>query len=190
MALTRFGVSKGFACSISATVPLTTGAAMLVPDSVRYGLYVVADRPVEQSGRMGGVEEAGRIAQRHDAVPGATSPASPGSRSPTGPSSCRARSTSSVRVHRALRVRSADREDPRRIARSGDAAVLRFAVGRLRPKLPAAETTTMPASTARFAASVRGSVQEGLGDRRADRQVDDADVVGRAGSSPPIRAPR
>ena len=33
MAFTRFGVSAGFACSISATVPLTTGAAMLVPVS-------------------------------------------------------------------------------------------------------------------------------------------------------------
>ena len=38
IAFTRFGVSAGLACSISATVPLTTGAAMLVPDSVRYGL--------------------------------------------------------------------------------------------------------------------------------------------------------
>ena len=33
-----FGVSDGFACSISATVPLTTGAAMLVPVRLRYGL--------------------------------------------------------------------------------------------------------------------------------------------------------
>ena len=35
MALTAFGVSAGFACSINATVPLTAGAAMLVPVSVR-----------------------------------------------------------------------------------------------------------------------------------------------------------
>ena len=33
-----FGVSDGLACSISATVPLTTGAAMLVPVRLRYGL--------------------------------------------------------------------------------------------------------------------------------------------------------
>ena len=37
MALTRFGVSFGFACSINATEPATTGAAMLVPLSARYG---------------------------------------------------------------------------------------------------------------------------------------------------------
>ena len=38
IALIRFGVSFGFAWSISATVPLTTGAAMLVPLSTMYGL--------------------------------------------------------------------------------------------------------------------------------------------------------
>ncbi len=38
IAFTRFGVSVGFACSISATVPVTTGAAMLVPLRLRYGL--------------------------------------------------------------------------------------------------------------------------------------------------------
>ena len=38
IALTRFGVRFGFACSISATVPATTGAAMLVPVRLRYGL--------------------------------------------------------------------------------------------------------------------------------------------------------
>ena len=32
-----FGVRFGFASSISATVPATTGVAMLVPLSVRYG---------------------------------------------------------------------------------------------------------------------------------------------------------
>ena len=40
-----FGVSVGFACSISATVPATTGAAMLVPLRLRYGLYGVEMRP-------------------------------------------------------------------------------------------------------------------------------------------------
>ena len=35
-ALTAFGVSVGFACSINATTPVTAGAAMLVPLSVRY----------------------------------------------------------------------------------------------------------------------------------------------------------
>jgi hypothetical protein len=38
IAFTMFGVSDGFACSISATVPATTGEAMLVPVRLRYGL--------------------------------------------------------------------------------------------------------------------------------------------------------
>src|SRR5579859_5728558 len=38
IAFTRFGVSFGLACSISATVPATTGDAMLVPDRLRYGV--------------------------------------------------------------------------------------------------------------------------------------------------------
>ena len=38
MALTRFGVSFGFAWIINAAVPATMGAAMLVPVRLRYGL--------------------------------------------------------------------------------------------------------------------------------------------------------
>ncbi len=46
---TMFGVSAGFACIISATVPATTGAAMLVPLSVRYGFVESSDeRPAQQ----------------------------------------------------------------------------------------------------------------------------------------------
>ena len=39
MALTAFGVSRGFACSINATIPATTGADWLVPLRLRYGTY-------------------------------------------------------------------------------------------------------------------------------------------------------
>src|SRR2546426_5038141 len=39
MAFTAFGVSCGLASSISATVPVTTGAATLVPVRLMYGLY-------------------------------------------------------------------------------------------------------------------------------------------------------
>ena len=46
-----------------------------------------------------------------------------------------------------------------------------------RPRLPAAATTTMPASTARLAASVSGSVGERFVDAGGDREVDDANVV-------------
>src|SRR5918911_1824041 len=45
MAFTAFGVSLGFACSISATVPDTTGAAMLVPLRLRYGSDAVDTVP-------------------------------------------------------------------------------------------------------------------------------------------------
>src|SRR5687767_815281 len=38
MALTMFGVRAGFACNINATVPATTGEAMLVPVRLKYGL--------------------------------------------------------------------------------------------------------------------------------------------------------
>src|SRR6185436_5545249 len=37
MAFTALGVSAGFACSINATVPATTGVAILVPLRLRYG---------------------------------------------------------------------------------------------------------------------------------------------------------
>ena len=39
MPLIRFGVRFGFACSISATAPLTNGVAMLVPVRLSYGRY-------------------------------------------------------------------------------------------------------------------------------------------------------
>src|SRR5690349_17163309 len=45
MAFARFGVSFGFACIIRATVPATTGAAMLVPVRLRYGRAVKLSNP-------------------------------------------------------------------------------------------------------------------------------------------------
>jgi hypothetical protein len=45
MALTWFGVRPGLAWSINATVPATTGAAMLVPLRLRYGRYGVGTDP-------------------------------------------------------------------------------------------------------------------------------------------------
>src|SRR6516165_3712180 len=45
MALMAFGVRVGFACSIAAMVPLTTGAAMLVPLRLRYGNAGAATDP-------------------------------------------------------------------------------------------------------------------------------------------------
>ena len=43
IALTMFGVSFGFAWSISATVPETIGEAMLVPVRLRYGFLPSSD---------------------------------------------------------------------------------------------------------------------------------------------------
>ena len=43
--MTAFGVSDGLACSISATVPATTGAAWLVPLKLRYGMYGAVSAP-------------------------------------------------------------------------------------------------------------------------------------------------
>jgi hypothetical protein len=45
MAFVAIGVSVGFACNINATVPLTTGAAWLVPLRLRYGGYAVGTVP-------------------------------------------------------------------------------------------------------------------------------------------------
>jgi hypothetical protein len=44
-AFTWFGVSAGFAWSMRAIVPVTTGDAMLVPLSERYGSVAVATVP-------------------------------------------------------------------------------------------------------------------------------------------------
>ena len=57
MALMRFGVSAGFASSMSATVPLTNGAAMLVPVRLSYGGNGVA------SGTVPGISHDG-VARR------------------------------------------------------------------------------------------------------------------------------
>src|SRR3954466_7680033 len=50
IALTALRVSDGFACSINATVPLTTGVAMLVPLRLRYGRKDVETVPVRRNG--------------------------------------------------------------------------------------------------------------------------------------------
>ena len=57
--MTAFGVSAGFACSMSATVPATTGAAMLVPLSAEVRARCApADEAVHEHLRLGPVEGA------------------------------------------------------------------------------------------------------------------------------------
>ena len=68
-------MSDGFAWSISATVPATTGAAMLVPDRLIYGLL-----PSSAVEEQAGVREDSRlVASLSDTtpVPGAKDPAWP-----------------------------------------------------------------------------------------------------------------
>src|SRR5204863_7416244 len=50
IALTAFGMSAGFAWTINATVPLTTGAAALVPLMLKYGKYEVDTVPASRYG--------------------------------------------------------------------------------------------------------------------------------------------
>ena len=52
IAFTSFGVRSGFACSINATVPATTGVAMLVPLRLKYGRYDVETVPGSRYGDM------------------------------------------------------------------------------------------------------------------------------------------
>ena len=70
-AFTALGVSPGLACSIRATTPLTTGAAMLVPLSVRYGIRAA----VVPATRSAGLRSANALSlslSETMRVPGAT----------------------------------------------------------------------------------------------------------------------
>ena len=50
--MTAFGVNEPLACNIRATVPVTTGAAMLVPVRLRYGMYEVEPLPFNRYGDL------------------------------------------------------------------------------------------------------------------------------------------
>ena len=145
-ALIRFGVSFGLAWSISATVPLTTGAAMLVPLRLRYGC-----EPSEQRARQqrtsasscrrvlpGAGERNGAGARRHQIRLRQEVAARRAARA-------EARHLVVAARQRALRARRADRQHPGRVARSGDAAPLLLRRAAFLPRLPAAVTTAMPA---------------------------------------------
>ncbi len=81
--------------------------------------------------------------------------------------------------HGAVAVGSPDREHPGCVAGCGDAAVLRLAVGRL-PEV-AGSGDNDDAGVHRVPGGKRQGIGEkGLRDGRADRQIDDPDVVGRA----------
>src|SRR3954463_4839152 len=67
IAFTRLGVSFGLACIINATVPVTIGAAMLVPVRLRYGFLGVRNEPLSSIVGL----------SRYSTLPGAASEAMP-----------------------------------------------------------------------------------------------------------------
>src|SRR5262245_15533029 len=71
-ALTAFGVSDGLAWSIRATVPDTTGAAMLVPVRLRYGLCADGIDPASRYGASVVYSVLPNAAVETTPVPGAT----------------------------------------------------------------------------------------------------------------------
>ena len=81
MPFTRFGVRIGLAWSIRATVPATTGAAMLVPLSERYGLKPSDGSPSTSALQLARCRRCCLAPQATPSrCPGATSRASPRSR--------------------------------------------------------------------------------------------------------------
>src|SRR5262245_4531226 len=157
IAFTRFGVSEGFACSMSAIVPLTTGDAMLVPLSERYGSDAVVTVP--QRRISGLVFHSVLPASASDSMPtpGATRSGLATKSIADGPRELNPATVSSDRFAVPLWL-----EAPTVITHGAlpGAPIAPYCAlpSAPRPRLPAAETTTRPASTARFAASVSGSV--------------------------------
>src|SRR6185436_595413 len=157
IAFTRFGVRAGFACSISAMVPLTTGDAMLVPLSDRYGSVAVLTVPHRRIAGL--VFQRVLPASAIDSMPtpGATRSGLAWKSMADGPRELNPAMVSSPRSAVPLWL-----EAPTVITHGALPGAPMPPYWGLpsgpRPRLPAAETTTSPASTARFAASVSGSV--------------------------------
>ena len=72
IAFTAFGVRLGFASSISATTPATTGDAMLVPVRLRYGCDAVATDPASNDPGWVRLKWLPALASETVPVPGAT----------------------------------------------------------------------------------------------------------------------
>src|SRR5580704_17470096 len=158
MALMRFGVRFGFAWSISATVPVTTGVAMLVPVRLRYGM-----KPSEGvSGKRNAASVLARVlpGAASDTVPtpGATRSGLAPKSMYVGPDELKAAIVSSARVSVPIVL-----EAPTvRTQGALPGAVIAPYCSWLRvfsPKLPAAATTVMPLSVSALVANVRESVQ-------------------------------
>ena len=111
-------------------------------------------------------------------TPGATRSGLAAKSIQVGPRELNAAITSSLPARGALMARGADRQHPRRIARRRDAAELRFALG-VSPEVARGGDHDDAGVDRAPAASVSGSVLYDSKTAGGDRQVDDADVVGR-----------
>src|SRR5918994_5385445 len=156
MAFTALGVNAGFAWSINATVPVTTGADMLVPLRLKYGRYGVSIVPLRSISDRLAYNVLSRTLSDSIPTPGATRsgfalfPPAPGPRELNVATVSSERSdvpmwldAPTVRTHGAL---PGAVTPPYCIRPSA-----------LRPRLPAAAVTTIPSRTTRLAASVSGS---------------------------------
>src|SRR5690349_7533059 len=138
-------------------VPVTSGEAMLVPLSARYGSVAVAMLPhgrapafVRYSVVVGSVSDS-------MSTPGATTSGFAVKSIALGPRELNAATASSARAAVPISLDAPTVSTQGAFPGAPTPPYSALPAG-LRPRLPAAETTTMPASTARFAASVRGSV--------------------------------
>ena len=175
IAFTRFGVSAGFACSISAIVPLTTGEAMLVPLSDRYGSFAVGTVP--HSRISGLVLKSVLPASASDSMPtpGATRSGLAWKSIAVGPRELNAGDGVVAAIDRAVVARRADGDDPRRVAGRADRAVLRLAVGRSAEVARGGDDDEPGLDRALGGERQRVGVVR-LVDAGGDREVDDAEV--------------
>src|SRR5687767_10636943 len=142
---------------MSAMVPLTTGAAMLVPLSERYGSAGVGTVP--QSRISGLVFHSVLPASAIDSIPtpGATRSGLAWKSIALGPRELKGATMSSDRSAVPLWLDAPTVMTQGALPGAPTPPYWSAPLGPL-PRLPAAETTTIPASTARRAARVSGSV--------------------------------
>src|SRR5262249_59513522 len=162
IAFTAFGVSRGLASSISATVPDTTGAATLVPLRLMYGLY-------QSEGLFPAIRLAGLVCASvlngsvvdSMPTPGAIRSGLAAKSIHDGPRALKMPIVSSERA--AVPAWLAAPTVSTHGALPGDVMPPYCAAPLVwRPRLPAAATTTMAASTARLAGCADRSGSEDL----------------------------
>ena len=159
IAFTAFGVSDGIRLQHQRDVPVTTGAAMLVPLSARYGGCASDECRRAAHFGLALTERAARRRQRKVPTPGATRSGFAAQSRYVGPRELKVAIDVVARSGVPFVLDAPTVSTHGALPGARDAAVLRLARRRSCPALPAAATTTTPASTTRLAASVSGSVQ-------------------------------